>query len=45
MTGARGDVGQVASLVLLLLGVVAMYAAILLLWWPPPRIRPWSRTP
>jgi hypothetical protein len=45
MTGARRDVGQVASLVLVVLGVVAMYAAILLLWWPPPRIRPWSRTP
>ena len=32
MTGVLGDVGQVASLVLLVLGVVAMYAAVLLLW-------------
>jgi hypothetical protein len=45
MTGVLGNVGQVGCLVLVVLGVVAMYAAILLLWWPPPRIRPWSRTP
>jgi hypothetical protein len=45
MTGVLGNVGQVASLVLLVLGVVAMYAAALLLWRPPPRMRPRSRAP
>jgi hypothetical protein len=34
MTGVLGNVGQVASLVLLVLGVVAMHAGILLLWRP-----------
>ena len=45
MTGVFGNVGQAASLVLLVLGVVAMYAAVLLLWRPPPSMRPRRRTP
>jgi hypothetical protein len=45
MTGVLGDVGQVASLVLGVLGVAAMYAAVLQLWRPPPSMRPRSRAP
>ena len=39
-----GDFGHVTALVLLVLGVAAMYA-VLLLWRPPPSVRPRSRTP
>jgi hypothetical protein len=42
MTGVLGDVGQVVSLALLVLGVVA---AVLLLWRPSPSMRPRSRAP
>ena len=45
MTGVLGDVGQVVSLALLVLGVVAVYAAVLLLWRPSPSMRPRSRAP
>ncbi|RFU20328.1 hypothetical protein [Geodermatophilus marinus] len=45
MTGVLGKVGQVASLVLLVPGVVAMHAAALLLRRPRPSMRPRSRTP
>jgi hypothetical protein len=45
MTGVLWDVGQVASLVLLLLGVVARGATVLLLWRPPPSMRPRGRAP
>ncbi len=45
MTGILGDVGQVVSVVLLVLGVVAMYAAVLLLWRPLARMRGWKRAP
>jgi hypothetical protein len=45
MTAVLGNAGQVASLVLLLLGVAVMYAAVLLLWRPPPSARPRSWAP
>jgi len=43
VTEVLGDVGQVLSLVLLVLGVVAVYAAALALWQPALRsARRWT---
>ena len=43
MTGVLGNVGEVLSLVLLVLGVVAVYAAALTLWQPAMRsARRWT---
>jgi hypothetical protein len=45
MTGVLGNLGQVASLVLLVLGVAAMYAAAFLLWRPQGSMRRRNRAP
>jgi hypothetical protein len=45
VTGVLGNVGQVASLVLLVPGVGVMYAPVLLLWRPSASMRSRSRAP